>query len=294
LIFAEKANYTITRMCRLLEVDRRRYYEWVRYRDREPSARECRLVELTQKIVASHEASGGTYGAPRVHADLVEAGEKVSVKTVGKLMRQAGIAGISPRSWRTTTTIPGVNPFPVGDLVGRRFDQGMKDTIWLSDITYLRTGQGWAYCCVVTDGHTRRVLGRKITDHMRADLVEDTLTQAVTLRGELPDRIVFHADRGCQYTSEQIALVAQGFKLLRSMGATGVCWDNAQVESFWSTLKNEYYHRHVFTTIEQARQGVYTWIDAWYNTQRRHSKIGHQSPLQYEQQLATTASIQTR
>ncbi|MFV0452468.1 MAG: IS3 family transposase, partial [Propioniciclava sp.] len=150
--------------------------------------------------------------------------------------------------------------------------------------------EGWAYLCTVRDGHTRRVLGRSIADHLRADLVEDALGQAVAPRGDLPQKVIFHAGRGCQYTSQQIANVPADLDLLRSMGRTGVCWDNAAAESFWSTLKHEYYHRHVFATIADARRGVYTWIDGWYNARRHHSKIGYISPLQYEAQLARQAT----
>jgi transposase InsO family protein len=204
-------------------------------------------------------------------------------------MRQAEIAGISPRTWHPPTTVPGPNPDPAPDLVKRVFDQGRRDVAWFSDITYLATGEGWGYLCTVRDGHTRRVLGRSVADHLRADLVEDTLRQAVALRGELPGKVIFHADRGSQYTSQQIADLAVELDLLRSMGRTGVCWDNAAAESFWSTLKNEYYHRHVFATIADARRGVYAWIDGWYNARRRHSSIGYLSPLQYEHHLARQA-----
>ena len=289
MIDAEKANYTISRMCRLLNIDRRRYYEWAKRRAAGPSAAEQRRAELTGKIVEFHKASDGTYGAPRIVHDLREAGEIVSVKTVAKCMRQAEIAGISPRTWHPPTTVPGPNPDPAPDLVKRVFDQGRRDVAWFSDITYLATGEGWGYLCTVRDGHTRRVLGRSVADHLRADLVEDTLRQAVALRGELPGKVIFHADRGCQYTSQQIADLAVELDLLRSMGRTGACWDNAAAESFWSTLKNEYYHRHVFATIADARRGVYAWIDGWYNARRRHSSIGYLSPLQYEHHLARQA-----
>ena len=140
-------------------------------------------------------------------------------------MRQAEIAGISPRTWHPPTTTPGPNPEPAPDLVKREFDKGDRDIAWFSDITYLATGEGWAYLCAIRDGHTRRVLGRAIADHLRADLVEDALRQAVALRGALPGKVIFHADRGCQYTSQQIAEVAGELDLLRSMGRTGVCWD---------------------------------------------------------------------
>ena len=289
MIDAEKANYQVSRMCRLLGVDRRRYYEWRQRKAAGPSVREQRMAELVMKVKAHHEASQGTYGAPRILHDLREAGETVSVKTVAKAMRQAEIAGISPRTWHPPTTTPGPNPDPAPDLVGREFDKGQPNIAWHSDITYLATGEGWAYLCTIRDGHTRRVLGRTVADHLRADLVEDAMRQAVALRGYLPGKVIFHADRGCQYTSDQITQVADELGLLRSMGRTGVCWDNAAAESFWSTLKNEYYHRHVFTTIDDARRGVYTWIDGFYNARRRHSSIGYISPLQYETHLARQA-----
>lgn len=286
MIEAEKANYTVVRMSRLLDVDRRRYYEWRRRKAAGPTRREQRMADLTAKIRAHHKASDGTYGAPRILHDLRDEGESVSRKTVAKCMRQAEIAGISPRTWHPPTTTPGPNPDPAPDLVKREFDKGRANIVWFSDITYLNTGEGWAYLCAVRDGHTRRVLGRSLADHLRADLVEAALRQAVALRGHLPTKVIFHADRGCQYTSEQIANLAGELDLLRSMGRTGVCWDNAMAESFWSTLKNEYYHRHVFPTIEAARRGTYLWIDAWYNARRRHSAIGYLSPLQYEQHQA--------
>jgi len=290
VIDAEKANYPISRMCRLLKLDRRRYYQWRNRRAAGLSAGQQRLVELTEKIKTFHADSDGTYGARRIVHDLREAGETVSIKTVAKCMRQAQIAGISPRRWHPTTTIAGPDPVPVPDLVKRAFDSGRPNVAWFSDITYLATGQGWGYLCVVRDGHTRRVLGRSVADHLRTDLVEDALRQAVALRGHLPTKVIFHADRGCQYTSQQLADLTSDLDLLRSMGRTGVCWDNALAEAFWSTFKNEYYHRHTFTTIAEARRGTYTWIDAWYNARRRHSKIGYLSPLQYEQQLASQAA----
>jgi transposase InsO family protein len=175
VIDAEKANYTISRMCRLLNIDRRRYYEWAKRRAAGPSAAEQRRAELTGKIVEFHKASDGTYGAPRIVHDLREAGEIVSVKTVAKCMRQAEIAGISPRTWHPPTTTVGPNPDPAPDRVQRVFDQGLPNIVWHSDITYLATGEGWAYLCTIRDGHTRRVLGRTVADHLRADLVEDAL-----------------------------------------------------------------------------------------------------------------------
>lgn len=294
MIEAEKADpastITISRMCVLLGVDRLRFYEWRARVAAGPSPRQQRAAELAAQIVELHAASDGTYGAPRIHADLQDAGVSVSRKTVAKLMRAEGITGISPATWHPPTTVPGADPFPVPDLIEREFDRGGRDIAWFSDITYLRTGEGWAYLCVVRDGHTRRVLGRTVSDSMHTDLVEQALRQAVALRGDLPGKVVFHADRGTQYTSTQLAAAAAELGVLRSMGRTGVCWDNAAAESFWSVFKNEYYHRHVFATIDDARRGAYAWIDGWYNARRRHSRIGYLSPLEYERRQLMLAA----
>jgi transposase InsO family protein len=282
---AEKGTYPVAQMARLLGVDRRRFYQWVKRRRAEPSARQQRMDLLVGRVVGIHDKSDGTYGARRVHAELVDDGWVVSVKTVAKAMRLAGIEGISPRTFHPPTTTPGLDLDPAPDLVARRFDMGAPDEAWFSDITYLPTGQGWAYLCAVKDGHSRRVLGRQVADHLRADLVEEALKQAVALRGNLPKKVIFHADRGTQYTSKQVADLAVELPICRSMGHKGVCWDNAAAESFWSTFKTEYYDRHVFTTIAQARRATYVWIDSWYNAHRRHSAIGYMSPLDYEQRL---------
>lgn len=160
-------------------------------------------------------------------------------------MRAGGIARISPR---TFTPVAGPDPHPVPDLAGRRFDQGRLNAVWVSDINYLATGQGWLYLCAVRDGCSRRVIGWAIADHLCADLVEAALRMAVILRGALPQRVVFHVDRGTQGTSAQLADATVELGVLRSMGRTAVCWDNAAAESFWSTLKTEFYNRHPSAT----------------------------------------------
>jgi putative transposase len=244
LIAAEKANYDITRMAELLGVARAGYYKWTRRVLAGPAARETRREELTVKILVAHEASKKVYGAPRILAELRAAGEVVSAKTVAKLMRTAGVAGISPATWHpvTTTSDGGVHTVP--DLVGRVFDRGVLDEVWTSDITYLATGQGWLYLSAVRDGCSRRVLGWAMADTLHTDVVERALRSAVTMRGydtgkQGTDRVIFHADRGTQYTSDQLARAATDVGVRLSMGRTGVCWDNAQIESFWSTLKHD-------------------------------------------------------
>lgn len=285
----EKATYAVSRMARLLNVARSGYYDWTRRRAVGPSPAQQRRTALAAKIVAFHEESDRVYGSPRILADLRDAGERVSGKTVAKLMRTSGIVGISPRKFVPTTTMAGPDPQPVPDLVGRRFDPGQLNKVWTSDITYLDTDEGWLYLCAIRDGYSRRVVGWAIEDHMRTDLVEDALRQAVTLRGRLPAKVIFHADRGTQYTSAQIAAAATELDVLRSMGRTGVCWDNAAAESFWSTLKTEFYHRHHWTTKKEAKQAVGAWIEERYNRKRRHSAIGMISPVRFEELHPQTA-----
>jgi putative transposase len=283
LIEAEKANYPITRMIDLLGIARSAYYKWTRRAAAGPSAATRRRTDLTTKIIDFHGESNGVYGAPRILADLREAGEVVSVKTVAKLMRGAGVAGISPATWHPVTTTSDGAVHTIPDLVGRRFDRGVLDEVWTSDITYLRTGQGWLYLCAVRDGCSRRVLGWAIAETLHTDVVEQALRSAVTMRGRDVDGVIFHADRGSQYTSDQLAHAAEDVGAKVSMGRTGVCWDNAQIESFWSTLKHEFYNRQSFATKHEARHAVGRWIEETYNRQRRHSSLGMIRPVAFEQ-----------
>ncbi|WP_083873088.1 IS3 family transposase [Nocardia testacea] len=215
-------------MARLLNVSRSGYYEY-RKRCRSPVLTPAaqRRADLAVKIVAHHRESDGTYGAPRITADLREAGEKVTEKTVAKIMASIGIEGISPRTFKVTTTVvdPGASFSP--DLVGRRFDQGRLDAVWTSDITYLNCGEADMYLCAIKDEHSKRVLGWSVADHMRTELVTDTLDMAVAARGGRGRGIVLHADRGSQYTASAMAAACRRHGLHRSMGATGICWDNA-------------------------------------------------------------------
>jgi transposase InsO family protein len=280
---AEKATFEIARMARLLEVSRSGYYDWVRRQAAGPSPAEQRRADLTAKIIHHHGESDHTYGSPRILADLREAGEKVSGKTVAKLMRAAGIAGISPRGFVPVTTQAGPDPQPLPDLVDRRFDRGGLNRVWTSDITYLATGEGWLYLCAVRDGCSRRVVGWAVEDHLHTDLVETALRRAVVLRGALPGKVIFHADRGTQYTSQQLADACAELPVLQSVGRTGVCWDNAAAESFWSTVKTELYDRRYWPTKAEARLAVGAWIEERYNRTRRHSSIGMISPVRYEE-----------
>jgi transposase InsO family protein len=289
LIEAEKASYPITRMCALLEVSRSGFYKWRSNRGRGPTPAQQRRAELDAKVATLHKASDGVYGTPRILADLRDDGETVSRKTVAASLRRQGLAGISPRTFAPVTTIVDLDAVVPDDLVKRRFDVGALDRVWTSDITYLRTGEGWLYLCAVRDGCSRRVIGWAIDEHMRTDLVEAALAMAVAMRGELAEQVVFHADRGCQFTSAQLARFSRDHNLARSVGRTGVCWDNAQQESFWATLKVEFYDRYLWPTKAAARLAVGDWIERVYNRRRRHSAIGMIPPIEYENRITQTA-----
>ena len=249
VIEAEKATYTVKRMCELLEVSRSGFYKWRKSRDaRADPGRSGAAPSWTPRSPKFHAASDGVYGAPRILADLRDDGEPVSRKTVAASLRRQGLAGISPRRFAPATTVVDLDAPVPKDLVERRFDTGELDRVWTSDITYLRTGEGWLYLCAVRDGCSRRVIGWAIDDHLRTDLVESALSMAVAMRGELAETVIFHADRGCQYTSAQLARFADRHNLARSVGRTGVCWDNAAAESFWATLKVEFYDRYLWPT----------------------------------------------
>lgn len=285
----EKANYSIKRMSRLLEVSRSGYYKWQKaqaVRLRGENQRQRFLDQLDRKIHDIWEDSDEVYGAPRITAELAEGGVYVNRKTVAKRMRMMGIEGISPRAFVPVTTIQSKRKSTLPDLVKRLFDQGQLNRVWMSDITYLRTNEGWLYLCVIRDGHSRRVLGWSMDSVQDSYLVERALRMAYTLRGDVPDGVVFHADRGTQFTSEQLWQVCQELGIAQSVGRTGVCFDNAMAESFWSTLKTEFYDRKEWRTRNEARKAVARWIEIVYNRRRRHSSIGMVSPVDFEAQLA--------
>ncbi|WP_327017851.1 IS3 family transposase, partial [Cryobacterium sp. MP_3.1] len=194
LMLAEKTNFTITRMVRLLEVSRSGYYAWI---GRAPSPASIRRVRIEQKVAFFHGDSDEVYGTPRILADLRADGEIVSRKTVAATMRRLGLAGICPKKWKTTTIIDHADAYPV-DAVKRQWDTGALNQVWVGDITYLRTWEGWVYLATVIDAHSRRVIGWAIADHMRTDLIQDALTMAMVLRGDRPATVIFHSDRGTQ------------------------------------------------------------------------------------------------
>ncbi|MFC8016416.1 IS3 family transposase [Streptomyces cinereoruber] len=283
-IEAEKtAGHNVKRTCELLEVSRTAYYA---RRNGSSSPRAVRDAELTERITAVHQRSRGTYGAPRVHAVLQREGAGCGRRRVARLMRQAGLTG-RHRGRRHRTTIPDPRAITRPDLVLRDFrpDPAAVDTRWCGDITYIATEEGWLYLATVIDIASRRVVGWATADHLRTELVADALTAACrTRRPSSP--VIFHSDRGCQYTSRELASLATEFNVRLSVGRTGQCWDNALAESFFSTLKNELGDSHPWPNRAAAHTAIFEWIESWYNLHRLHSSLGYRSPAEYETALA--------
>ena len=281
---AECANFEVRRMARLLEVSPAGYYRWKSTQDRDPLPSEQRRAERDQKILSCHKDSRGTYGAPRLTQDLHELGDPLSHNTVASRMRELGLAGISPRTFKVTTVRSTKATYPV-DLVNRDFAPDGINQLWTSDLTYLKIGEGDVYLCCVRDEGSSRVLGWQLADHMRTEIVTDSLNQAVATRFGHVKGVVFHADRGSQFSDAKTEKLCARFKITRSMGATGSCYDHASAESFWSIFKHEYFYRHTFTTIDELRAGIADYL-TFYNHQRRCTKAGGQSPIRYELLLA--------
>lgn len=278
-------------MARLLGVARSGYYAWRARQGQPPGLRAAHRAHIDTSVRDAFFASDETYGAPRIHAELAAQGLPLNVKTVAVSMRRQGLEGVSPRKWRPVTTIPGVSTHAIPDRVQRCWDTGELNRVWISDITYLHTREGWLYLCAVRDACSRRVIGWAMDQAQTTDLVERALRMARTLRGQIPDGVVFHADRGTQFTSTQLYEVCQELGVAQSAGRTGVCWDNAMAESFWSTLKTEFYDRRRWATRAAAKTGVADWIERVYNRRRRHSSIGYQSPVEYEQRVLTEGQL---
>jgi putative transposase len=279
-IAAERATHPISLMCRVLGVSRSGFHAWLR---RWPSKRWVSDVRLLELIHAIHAESRGSYGSPRVHAELRNRGVRVGRKRVERLMRRHSLSGlVKRRRGGTTIRIPGVRPAP--DLVRRDFRPSEPDRLWVADLTEVRTWEGKLYVAVVLDCFSRRVVGWSMAEHMRAELVVEALEMAV-LRRKPAAGLVHHSDQGSQYVSLVFGKRCREAGIDVSMGATGSALDNAVCESFFGSLKKELVRRRSWPTRSEARSAIFEWIEGWYNRWRLHSTLGYLSPARYEEQI---------
>lgn len=286
LIEAERTSFPVQLMCRMLGVSRSGYYDW---KGRPPSKRTCENAALAEKVREIHERSRQTYGSPRIHAELRSVGTRCSRKRVERLMREVGLRGCV-RGRRRGTTRRGKGRPPAEDLVKRNFTASEVDKVWVADITYVHTREGFLYLAFILDVHSRRVVGWAMENHLRTDLVADALGMAVWRRKPAPG-LVHHSDQGAQYTSLSFSQRLREVGVTPSMGRTGSALDNAMAESFVSTLKAELVGRLRFPSRQLAKTAIFDYLETFYNTRRLHSALGYRSPADFEEDRMREASV---
>jgi len=287
----EKALYDVTVLCSLLKVSRSGFYAWTR---RPPSARAIADAVLTEQIQSAFDDNRKVYGSPRIHAELADVGVHVGRKRVARLMRAADIVGCHrrKRSFSITKQNPVAEVAP--DLVDRKFLATCPNQLWVADVTYVPTVQGWLYLACVTDVFSRMVLGWSMASHRKTDLVVDAVTMAVHRRGGHVPGVIHHSDRGGEYSSHQLERELRRHGALASMGSVADCYDNALAESLFATLECELFDQQPggrFSSRHEAKLAVFDYLEAFYNPRRRHSSIGQVSPARYEaEHTARTAA----
>jgi putative transposase len=277
---ANQAAHSVTTMCRVLGVSAGGYYAW---QHRGVSARRRQDEALLEQIRMFHRQSGGSYGAPRILRDLRAAGVRVGRKRVARLLKQAGLRGVSRRKW-PVTTVRAEAARPAPDLVQRAFTATGPNQLWVADITYIPTTMGFLYLAVVLDVWSRRIVGWAMATHLRTSLVVAALEMAVTQRR--PQDVIHHSDQGCQYTAIEFGRRCREAHVRPSMGSVGDCYDNAMCESFFATLECELLDRVRLRTPAEARAAVFQFIEGWYNPRRRHSSLDYLSPAEFERRAA--------
>ena len=280
-IEGHRGAFEVETMCRVLGVSSSGFYAWLK---RPAGAREKRREELLRESGKAHEESRGTYGSPRIFEELKNRRVKVCENTVARLMSRAGIRSKTARKYAPKTT-DSKHDCPVTDnVLGRDFEAQEPDRKWVADITYIQTGEGWLYLAAVLDLCSRKVVGWSMAAHLRTELVEDALRMALSRRSP-QGQVLHHSDRGVQYASTEYRRLLEAHGLACSMSRTGNCYDNAAMESFWSTLKTELVCHERYATREQARLSVFEYIEVFYNRVRRHSSLGYKSPEAFEAAL---------
>ena len=276
-VWAEKAEFPVVLICRMLEVSTSGFYRWTK-RTESTRARSDRAVTLD--IKAAHRASRGTYGSPRIHRELAAQGHKVGRHRVTRLMRENGLRGKQRRRFRTTTQSN--HRWPVApNTLDRQFAVTRPNVAWVGDITYVWTLEGWLYLCVILDLYSRRVVGWAMSARIDQALTVRALSMALEACDPGPG-LIHHSDRGSQYAANDYQSLLRARGITCSMSRKGNCWDNAVAESFFATLKVEFIHESLFRTRSQATTEIFEYIEAFYNRVRRHSFIGYVSPQEFE------------
>ena len=281
-ITARKAQYAVSTLCRLLEVSRGWFYDFRASqptRDQRQADREARDEELLPKIKIFFKASKKCYGSKRIHQDLLADGEIVSERLVARIMRENKVSPLLRRRRKLVTTDSNHKLKPSPNFLEQKFHYQTPNTVWLADITYIDTDEGWLYLAGIKDMATREIVGWAMEDHMRAELCCEALKMALGRRGPVPG-LIHHSDRGSQYAAGKYRKLINKGSLTQSMSRKGECLDNAPMESFFASLKKELVHRQRFRTRAQAKAAIFEYIEVFYNRQRRHSSIGYQTPVQ--------------
>jgi putative transposase len=285
---ANQADFPVRTMCRVLKVSPSGFYAWLR---RPPSRRAMEDAVLTERIRQIHVASDSNYGSPNIHAELRDEGTRVGCKRVARLMRKAGLRGVSRRRGFIVTTQRDAKQRPAPDLVNRKFVATGPNQVWVADMTYVPTWAGFIFLAMVLDVWSRRVVGWAIGEQMTTDLVLSALNMAITQRK--PDGVIHHSDQGSQYTSIAFGERCTKLGVRPSMGSVGDAYDNAMAESFFASLECELLDRRSFKSKAEARVALFSYIEGWYNPRRRHSGLGRIAPAEFERRHATQSTCQT-
>lgn len=285
---ANQADFPVRTMCRVLKVSPSGFYAWLR---RPPSRRAMEDAVLTERIRQIHVASDSNYGSPNIHAELRDEGTRVGCKRVARLMRKAGLRGVSRRRGFIVTTRRDAKRRPAPDLVNRKFVATGPNQVWVADMTYVPTWAGFIFLAMVLDVWSRRVVGWAIGEQMTTDLVLSALNMAIAQRK--PDGVIHHSDQGSQYTSIAFGERCAKLGVRPSMGSVGDAYDNAMAESFFASLECELLDRRSFKSKAEARVALFSYIEGWYNPRRRHSGLGRIAPVEFERRHATQSTSQT-
>lgn len=271
-------GYPVVTCCKVLQVSRSGYYAW---RDRTTSRRPRRRAELVEQIRTVHRDNRGVYGSPRVYQALKAQGQDVCVNTVAKLMREEGLRAKNAKRFVPRTT-DSTHDQPVApNVLDRQFAAPEPNETWVADITYIRTDEGWLYLAGVMDLFSRKIVGWSMAEHLRAELAVDAMEMGLARRGPVAG-LLHHSDRGVQYACDDYQGLLSSHGIEVSMSGRGDCYDNAVIESFWSTLKGELVNHENYRTRDQARQSIFEYIEMFYNRKRLHSSLGYISPEQFE------------